>query len=392
MRRAFLLCLLPLALGAMARAAWPRLPAVAGELTGKFTLPALPAAPAATWTITVKPGAGAARRAEILITAGGAKIQAHAFFDPATGDGTWAIEAGEIDPAVWFPVAAARLGEAMSAAVLTGDISVAGQGALRAGEPSGTVQLTLANGRLVLTKPAIEFSRLALRVTLPRLPALALEGELTFAQARAAGLDLQDGRIPFALGAGGEVQIGNARVRGLGGTLVAAPMGFALAHPVIAAKLTMAGVALEQIVALLPPALSEARGRVDGELVIEWSEATGLHFGAGWLKLAEHAAATVRLTPTPGLITAQLSAGNPAFASLQRVELGQTPLNVRLMSAEFQPAGDALGRTASVHLEAEPIDPQLIAPLVLEINVAGPLDQLIKLGLDDRVRMGGPRG
>jgi hypothetical protein len=63
---------------------------------------------------------------------------------------------------------------------------------------------------------------------------------------------------------------------------------------------------------------------------------------------------------------------------------------VRLLSAEFSPAGDALGRTGSVRLEAEPVDPQLIAPLVLEVNVAGPLDQLIKLGLNDRVKMGGP--
>ena len=123
---------------------------------------------------------------------------------------------------------------------------------------------------------------------------------------------------------------------------------------------------------------------------MKWSKLAGLSFGDGWMRLTDGAPATVRLAPTPGLITAQLGVGNPAFPALQRVELGQTPLSVRLMSAEFDPAGDARGRSAVVHLQAEPTDPQLVAPLVLEINVAGPLDQLIKLGLDERVRMGGP--
>lgn len=137
---------------------------------------------------------------------------------------------------------------------------------------------------------------------------------------------------------------------------------------------------------LLPETLSEARGRLDGELAATWSAADGLQLGAGWLGLSEGQGASVRLASAPGLITGQLGASNPAFGPLQRVELGRTVLDVSLLRASFTPKGDVNGRTASLRLHAEPIDPQLKAPLVIDVNVAGPLDQLIKLGMDGRVR------
>lgn len=264
-----------------------------------------------------------------------------------------------------------------------------GEGELKGGVPAGSAVLTLAGGRFSLAKPKLEFTGLVLRVTLLRLPATAIEGEITFVAGRVADQVLGEGRTQFAFGEDGILQVSQTEVRGLGGTVTAAPFRFQPVKPEIAVTLHLARIALEEIIALLPPALNEARGRVDGEVMLKWSEAAGLSFGAGWMRLTAGVPATVRLAATPGLITAQLAAGNPAFGSLQRVELGQTPLNVRLLSAEFQPAGDALGRTATVHLEAEPVDAQLIAPILLEVNVAGPLDQLIKLGLDERVRMGG---
>jgi hypothetical protein len=374
----------------VARAEWPRLPALEGELAGRFMIAMLPAAPSFEWKITVRGIEGGRRRVELTANAVGAHLQAHADFDPATGDGQWRIDAGEIDAAAWFPAVVAKIGEALSGAELRGKISVTGEGALKAGVPGGSAVLTLAEGRFAFAKSKLEFTGLALRVTLARLPDAAGEGEITFTEAQAAGVTLREGRVAFALSEDGVVQITDTRVRGLGGALTATPFQFKFSQPEIAVTLSLVGISLEEVVALLPSALSEAHGHVDGQITLNWSETAGLGFGAGWLRLADKADATVRLTPTPGLITAQLSAGNPAFASLQRVELGKTPLSVHLLSAEFSPAGDGLGRTASVRLEAQPIDPQLIAPLVLDVNVAGPLDQLIKLGLNDRVKMGGP--
>ena len=54
MRRHLLLCLVPLGLVVAARADWPRLPPVEGDLAGKLTWLALPAAPPVDWKITVR--------------------------------------------------------------------------------------------------------------------------------------------------------------------------------------------------------------------------------------------------------------------------------------------------------------------------------------------------
>lgn len=391
MRRALLLALAPLGLALAARGAWPRLPPIDGELVGKIISPAFPSAPPIDWKISVRAGDNDRRRVELAADATGARLRATADVAMATGDGTWRIDSGEIDAADWFRAVAAKLGEPLGGAELSGKISVTGEGALRAGAAAGAIVLALGDGRLALPEQKLEFTGFALRVTLPQLPNLAVAGELTFAAGRAAGLELGEGRVAFTYDESGRLHVSEARVRGLGGSFTIAPFAIQLAAPVIALTVTLAGIELDKIVAYLPSALSEARGRVDGELIVNWSKAAGLSFGAGWMRLTDGAPATVRLAPTPGLITAQLKVGNPAFSALQRVELGQTPLHVRLLSAEFRPAGDALGRTASVHLQAEPIDSQLVAPLLMEVNVSGPLDQLIKIGLDDRMRVGGPR-
>lgn len=391
MRRVFSSLLAICCLGSAARADWPRLPPIEGELAGKFLSPGLPSAPPVDWKLTVRLGDKGRRHAELAADATGARVDVRADVDAATGDGTWRIEVGELDAAVWFPAVAAKLGDVLAAGELSGKISVTGEGTLRAGAPSGAVVLTLSGERLALPTQKLEFTGLALRVSLPQLPSLALKGELTFAAGRAAGLALSEGRVVFDCEETGRLRVNEARVRGLGGSVSIAPFAIQMSEPTIALTATLAGIDLAQIVTYLPSALSEARGRVDGEQTVNWSKAAGLSFGAGWMRLADGAPATVRLAPAPGLITAQLKVGNPAFPALQRVELGQTPLHVRLLSAEFQPAGDALGRTASVHLEAEPVDSQLIAPLLMEVNVSGPLDQLIKIGLDDRMRVGGPR-
>jgi hypothetical protein len=391
MRRVIFFCLLPLAGATVASAEWPRVPPVEGELAGKFLAPGYPAAPPLDWKITVRGVDKGRRRADLPADATGARLRMTADLDPATGDGSWRIDAGELDAAVWLRAVASNLGDVLAAAELTGKISVTGEGTLRGGAPAGTVAFALSDGRLTLPAQKLEFTGFALRATLGRLPDLSVAGELTFEAAHAAGLELGEGRIVFGYEEAGRLRVTEARVRGLGGVATVAPFAIQMAEPAIALTAALAGIDLDKIVAYLPAALSEAHGHVDGELAVNWSKVAGLTFGAGWMKLSDGAPATVRLAPTPGLITAQLKVGNPAFPALQRVELGQTPLHVRLLSAEFQPAGDALGRTASVHLEAAPIDPQLIAPLLMEVNVSGPLDQLIKIGLDDRMRVGGQR-
>jgi hypothetical protein len=257
--------------------------------------------------------------------------------------------------------------------------------------PAGAAVLALVDGRMTLDKPKLELTGLTARIELPALPSLAAQGVMQLAEVRVAGLTLRDGKVAFAFEEPGTLRVGEVGLRGLGGSLALSPFAVELAKPVAAVTLKLDGVLLEELAALLPQVLSEARGRAEGQMAFGWSAAGGVSFGEGRLGLVAGAPASIRLAPTPGLITGQLPANNPARASLSRVELGETPLNVHLLNAEFHPAGDTSGRTATLRLEAEPVDRQLIAPMIIDVNVAGPLDQLVKLGLNDRVKIGGAR-
>ena len=46
------------------------------------------------------------------------------------------------------------------------------------------------------------------------------------------------------------------------------------------------------------------------------------------------------------------------------------------------------GRTARLHLAGAPVDPDVKAPVILDLNVNGPLEKLINLGLDSRLSFG----
>ena len=133
MRRHFLLCLASLGLALAARAEWPRLPAIAGELAGTFTSPGFPSAPAIDWKINVRAGENGQRHAELIADATGVRLRVQAEFDATTGDGSWRIDTGELGAAVWFPVVAGKLGDPLSAAEMSGKISITGEGALRGG-------------------------------------------------------------------------------------------------------------------------------------------------------------------------------------------------------------------------------------------------------------------
>jgi len=53
------------------------------------------------------------------------------------------------------------------------------------------------------------------------------------------------------------------------------------------------------------------------------------------------------------------------------------------------PEGDPAGRSATVHLVGGPSDPSLRAPLILDLNIVGPLEPLVNLGVKLGMQSGG---
>jgi hypothetical protein len=145
-------------------------------------------------------------------------------------------------------------------------------------------------------------------------------------------------------------------------------------RPEFSVDAQMVGVAVEQILFLLPPVLTDARGRLDGHLSLK-RDASGLQIGTGNLSLRPGETAELRLAPTPGLISSSLpSMVLQHYPGLREIEMGRCPCGRRRSEVTFTPLGDAAGRTAWVHVTGGPGRSKLSANR-FDGQCAGPLNR-----------------
>lgn len=358
-------------------------PLVAGTLTGELALFGEDG-PRVRWQAEARRPDELVRRFVFRVEGDGLQVQGSATLNPGDGELAWKVEEGTVALSAWLPRLAERFALPLDGIEAIGLVSFEGEGGWAEGAPTGNLGLRWDEG--VLRDGSRDWEIAGIHAVATYALDGTAEATLTARSLRYGPLQLQDGTVGFRVGDDLQAIVSRFDVRGLGGRIAFAPFAVSLAEPVAAVTIRVSQLALQDLVALLPEALAEARGRIDGELGATWSASDGLRLGAGWLGLSDGGTASVRLAPAPGLITSQLQTDNPAYAPLQRVELGSTVLDVNLLRATFTPLGDTDGRTATVRLQAEPVDPQLKAPLLIDVNVAGPLDQLIKLGMDGRIR------
>ncbi len=370
-------------LAASAAAAEGRWPLFAGSLSGELT-PFGEEGPRFRWQLVAAPPEEGQRRFTWRIEGDVASAHGSVVAVPSTGVFTWRIDEAVVPLAAWLPSVSTRFALPLDGVEAEGRVHGEGEGTWDGTALAGTVRVRWEDGLLRHREDDWELGGIQANAT------YALDGsgeaEISVGSVRYGPLLLKAGELAVRLGADMQASISRLEIQGLGGRIAFNPFVVPISEPAATVTIRMSQIAMQDLVALLPDALAEARGRLDGEVGASWSAADGLRLGAGWLALSEGSEASVRLTPTPGLITRQLDESNPAFAPLQRVELGRTTLDVSLLRARFTPQGDVDGRTATLRLQAEPVDPQLKAPLVIDVNIAGPLDQLIKLGMDGRIR------
>lgn len=178
--------------------------------------------------------------------------------------------------------------------------------------------------------------------------------------------------------------VSRARLEALGGSLTAEPFNFFPRQDELEATLRVDGIDVEQVMALVKDPPAQARGRVDGRVPIR-IDAGGLRFGSGWLELKPGVYAEVRFQAS-GLLTRGVSPGDLRYPTLQRIEAGLLRLKLHQLRLDLRPPGGPPGRTATIKLAGEPVDPTVKAPVNLDLNINGPLEQLLNLGLDSRVR------
>jgi hypothetical protein len=199
---------------------------------------------------------------------------------------------------------------------------------------------------------------------------------------------------------GGKFELLEAKVEIAGGNITVDPCTFALSPPVLDFTVHIDRIGLQDVVALVPESLSDARGRVDGVVRLGWSAAAGMQIGAGKLALRNDEPAMVRLTAAPGFLTHRfpekivflpswtgplakwIAPVNPAYPELKEIEMGRTDLRVQELTVDLTPDYDSKGRTGTVFVSGRPLQASgTVKEVTFQVNLTGPLVVLLRAGL-----------
>jgi len=401
---------LGLLLGTAAGATAVVLPPLHGELSGRLVLRGFGDAPGITWRLSAKPGAGGDETMEAVTEAPGLNAAVRLHWRAETQTWEWRILHGELDLAQWWHALAVRAGLADALPTdlnLTGLVTLQGQGAIG---PAGiTGAITASTRELAMGSETQGWLVAALRAKarLDFTPEgrIVLAGELVAPSAEVAGVGLDDIAVNVAGEVGGELRVTRAEFGLFGGRVQVLP--FALPRPGTETGLEarLRDVALEQLAPLLPAAVQSVQGRLHGTVTAAWSAEGGLRPGTGGLVITPEANASMRLAPAPGFLTGhmqaritwlpawlgmiarRLSVENPAYDALSNIEMGRTALAVDQLEVRLNPDGPDGARSATVAVVARPATGGVVEKVSFTINVAGPLEQVLRLGTEGKVRV-----
>jgi hypothetical protein len=212
-------------------------------------------------------------------------------------------------------------------------------------------------------------------------------GALRARELRAGALSLRDLRATVVLDGPGKVSVTQLSAHALGGILSTEPFDFSPGLAELDAVFLADGISVEEVVALTRDLRATATGRVNGRLPVR-IDGDGLQFGTGWLALKPGSSAEIQFK-AQGLLTGGSAPGSPGFAVREKIEAGLLKLKISEMRLDIRPPDAPAGRSAQLHIKGEPVDPGVKAPVTLDLNVNGPLEKLLRLGMDSRVSLGG---
>lgn len=183
------------------------------------------------------------------------------------------------------------------------------------------------------------------------------------------------------------IAVTRATLEAFGGRLAAEPFRFFPRQNELEAVLLVDGLVVEQVLALAKDVPANATGRVDGRVPLRIDSA-GIRLGTGWLELRRGVYAEVQFN-ADGLLTRGVAPNSAQYPVLKKIEAGLLRLKLAELRLDIRPPKAPAGRSAIIHLAGSPVDPEVKAPVTLDLNVNGPIEQLLNLGLNSRVSFGG---
>jgi hypothetical protein len=255
-------------------------------------------------------------------------------------------------------------------------------------------------------------SGVALAANLTELPAFATREpvRVTFREITVSGISLRDGSVELIVEPDRTIRILGARGDLMNGHVELTPFVIRPGQSRVTTTLRFASVELAGMARFLPSVLAEASGPVTGQVEVSWDLKEGLKLANGSLQPRPRESATIKLAPSPGFLTSRLPARvrekidllptwlgpirrlfmpkNPAYETLRAIEMGEMPLEVKTLVVTVNPEGDVSGRTARVVVMARPAaEGSAVDSVRFEINVSGPLADLVRLGLEGRLKV-----
>ncbi|MDI1336043.1 MAG: YdbH domain-containing protein [Lacunisphaera sp.] len=270
---------------------------------------------------------------------------------------------------------------------LAGQATASAEGRWAGKEFTATARVRLRGGHAAHTEHAVaadgveadlEFSDLDHFRTKP--------GTLRIAELRTGRLTLRDVDAEFAFEEANKIVVTRATLKGLGGTAALEPFKYFLNQRELEAVVLVEGINIEEVMALTQDLPAKATGRVNGRFPIRVDD-TGVRLGTGWLQLTPGVAAEIQFNAA-GLLTRGLSTNSPSYAVLKKVESGLLKLAISELRLDLRPPNAPPGRSATLHIAGQPLDPGVKAPVTLDLNVNGPLEKLLNMGLDSRLNFG----
>jgi hypothetical protein len=211
-------------------------------------------------------------------------------------------------------------------------------------------------------------------------------GTLRVREVRTGQLALRDLDAGVALEGSNKLVVSRVSFQALGGNVSVEPFNYFLSLRELETVVLVDGLNVEEIMALTRDLPAKAVGRVNGRFPVRLDD-SGVRLGTGWLQLTPGVKAEIQFNAT-GLLTGGTSPGNPSYAVLKKVESGLLMLKISELRLDIRPPNAPAGRSAQLHLKGEPVDRDVKAPVILDLNVNGPLEKLINLGLDSRLSFG----
>jgi len=385
----------------------PWLALLAGELHGVFT--PVEGRPL-IWGLAWSSNNGTVRKGEVTVKGTDISLKIAVEFEFASGRLRWRADEGRVDLGSWLPVLATRpeLKSLLAGLSATGVVTIKGEGMWSDGVVTGGLRAELAEGTVRNEADGWSLEGVTFRMGgdaaglfKARVPFELVVRTISTSRFGARNLTMSATVDDFE-----RVQVNAAQVEIAGGEVRSEPLSVRLSEPAIDVSLVMQRVGLQDLVVFVPTALSDARGRINGKLRLKWNSAEGVQVGEGGLQLDKSEPTTLRLVSAPGFLTEKVPArftwlppcfgplarwlapANPGYKTLSEIERGKLGLHVESLEVRLTPEGDERGRSASVVIRARPEqDGTAVGEVTLEVNVAGPLAAVLRLGMNQNLSL-----